>query len=59
MARPNHLPASGKHKSSGQAIVALTDALVRALLGHRSVDRTDHSTRLTAEDVAAVVARSG
>ena len=27
MARPNHIPTYRKHKSSGQAIVTLTDAL--------------------------------
>ena len=27
MARPNHIPTHRKHKSSGQAIVTLTDAL--------------------------------
>lgn len=31
----------------------------QALLGHRSVDMTDHYTRLKAEDVAAVVAKCG
>jgi integrase len=31
----------------------------QALLGHRSVDMTDHYTRLSAEDVAAVVAKCG
>jgi integrase len=31
----------------------------QALLGHRTVDMTEHYTRLTAEDVAAVVAKCG